>query len=341
MELFCLGLSHHTAAVSLRERFAVGAAEVPAFLPALLEEAGLGEAAVLSTCNRVEVYGAAADGAIAGAACSSVLARRAGTEADFYRHTGDDAVRHLLRVAAGLDSMVPGETEILGQVKAAYADAVRAGTAGPLLHRVFQHALGAAKAVHANTALSRGAVSVGSAAVALAVGVLGDLSACRALVLGAGEAGSLVMRSLTARGIGEIIVANRSPDRAARLASELGGRTVPFEGWREQLAEVGIVVASATAPGRLLRAAEMEPVMRARERRPLFLLDLAVPRDFDPAIGEIPGVRLFDVDALQAFAREGLASRAREMGRAEDIVAGRAAAIASRLNGRMPLPAAA
>ena len=321
MELFCLGLSHHTAAVSLRERFAVGEPELGRLLGVLRREAGLREAALLSTCNRVEVYGVAESFFNGANACAEVLTRHAGVEASLGRLSGGEVVRHLFRVASGLDSMVVGETEILGQVKAAYAASVAGGHAGPVLHRIFQQALRAAKQVHSSTGLSRGAVSVGSAAVALAGQALGDLGACRALVLGSGEAGTLVARNLRSRGIGGLFVSNRDPERASVLAEECGGVAVPFADWKTLLETVEIVVASASAPDRLLRSAELAPIMVGRAARPLFMLDLAVPRDFEPGIARIPGVCLHDVDALEALAREGRAQRARETARAEDLVA--------------------
>jgi glutamyl-tRNA reductase len=339
MDLFCLGLSHHTAAVSVRERFAVADAEVARFLAALRREAGLREAALLSTCNRVEVYGVADDAFQPANACGLVLARHAGMEADLYRLADGAAVRHLFRVAAGLDSMVVGETEILGQVKASYGAAVAGGHAGPVLHRVFQQALRAAKQVHSTTGVSRGAVSVGSAAVALAGQALGDLGACRALVLGSGEAGGIVARNLRSRGIGGLFVSNRDASRAAALAEECGGEAVAFADWQSLLETVEIIVASAAAPRRLLRAADLAPVMATRSARPLFMLDLAVPRDFEPGIARIPGVCLHDIDALEALAREGRELRARETARAEDLIASRANALAAGMSA--PFAAAA
>jgi glutamyl-tRNA reductase len=236
----------------------------------------------------------------------------------------DCAVRHLFRVAAGLDSMVLGETEILGQVKDAYAAAFGAGHTAGRLNHLFQHTFRVAKLVRTETALGRGAVSVGSAAARLASSVLGDLSACRALLLGAGEAGEGVARSLCARGLKELLIANRTAARAEALAAALGGQSVAFAHWRDHLATADIVIASAASSERLLSAGELAPVLAVREGRPLFLLDLAVPRDFDPGIRHLPGVVLHDVDALEAIAQEGESLRVAEVERAEAMVAAQA-----------------
>jgi glutamyl-tRNA reductase len=335
MQLFCLGLSHHTAAVSLRERFAVSESEMPAVLAALRDTAGLREAVLLSTCNRVEIYGACTDTAVTIPAAADFLRRRSGQGAPFYRLEGGHAVRHVFRVAAGLDSMVLGETEILGQVKDAYAAAFGAGhTAGDLNH-LFQQAFRVAKRVRTETSLGRGSVSVGSAAARLASSVLGDLSACRALLLGAGQAGEGVARSFCARGLRELLVANRTATRAEALAGALGGQPVGFAHWRDHLATADIVIASAAASERLLSAGELAPVLAVREGRPLFLLDLAVPRDFDPGIRHLPGVVLHDVDALEAIAEEGESRRAAEVGRAEALVTAEAGAFAAGREGVM------
>lgn len=338
MELFCLGLSHHTAAVSLRECFAVPEADAPALLADLRDRAGCAEAVLLSTCNRVEIYGAAAGAERAMSAAAELLRGRAGQDALFYRLTGPTAVRHLLRVAAGLDSMVLGETEILGQVKDAYAAAFGEGRTGASLNHLFQQTFRVAKRVRTETSIGRGAVSVGSAAARLAASVLGDLSACRALLLGAGEVGACVARSLGARGLKELLVCNRTAWRAEALAAALGGQPVAFAHWRDHLATADIVIASAAASARLLAAGELAPVLAVREGRPLFLLDLAVPRDFDPAIRHLPGVVLHDVDALEAIAREGESLRAAEVSRAEALVEAETAAFAA---GRTGAPAAA
>lgn len=321
MNVFCLGLSHHTAAVSLRECFAVTENESAAVMYDLRSAAGLGEIVLLSTCNRVEIYGAAADLSSAMDLASSFLQCRAGRTAEFARYEGPDAVRHLFRVAAGLDSMVLGETEILGQVKDAYAAAFGAGHTGPALNRLFQQAFRAAKQVRSESEIGRGTVSVGSAAARLAASALGDLGACRALLLGAGEAGEDVARSLHSRGLMELLVANRTSTRAEALAAGLGGRAVEFAHWRDHLSTADIVIACADAPSRLLRAAELAPFLAVREGRPLFLLDLAVPRDFDPAIRSLSGAALHDIDALEAVAREGESLRAAEVAKAEEIIA--------------------
>jgi glutamyl-tRNA reductase len=342
MQIFCLGLSHHTAAVSLRECFAVAETETDRFLTALRQEAGLREAVLLSTCNRVEVYGAAPGPAgEPREAVAALLRRRAGQDAPFYRLGEAEAVRHLFRVAAGLDSMVTGETEILGQVKDAYATAFGAGHTGGCLNHLFQQTFRAAKRVRTETAIGRGAVSVGSAAAGLAGSVLGDLASCRAVLLGAGEVGEGVARSLCARGLGEWLVSNRTATRAEALAAGLGGQAVAFDHWRDHLATADIVIASAASPVRLLRAGELVPVLAVREGRPLFLLDLAVPRDFDPAIRHLPGVVLHDIDALEAVAREGESLRAAEVAKAEALVASLVADFAGRAGGRPPLEAAA
>lgn len=341
MELFCLGLSHHTAAVSLRERFVVPEAAMTAFLGSLRSEAGMAECVLLSTCNRVEIYGAARDGILAAAACSMHLQQHAGIEADFYRLDGVDAARHLIRVAAGLDSMVVGETEILGQVKDAYALAWRTGVTGPVLNRLFQQAFRGAKQVRTETGITRGAVSVGSAACHLAARVLGPLSERRVLLLGAGEAGGVVARSLRARGVRDLAIVNRSPSRAADLAAELGGRMVEFAAWQSLLPEMDIVVACASSPSRLLHAKELAPVMAGRPERPLFVLDLAVPRDFDPEIRNLPGVDWHDVDSLQALAREGLEGRVRETHRGEELAAAHADGFMRRMVSGEALPVAA
>lgn len=338
MQLFCLGLSHHTAAVSLRERFAVPEAETAAVLDSLRDTAGLREAVLLSTCNRVEIYGAAENVASAMNAADDLLHGRAGEDAPFYRLEDAAAVRHLFRVAAGLDSMVLGETEILGQVKDAYAAAFGAGHTAGRLNHLFQQTFRVAKLVRTETSLGRGAISVGSAAARLAGSVLGDLSACRALLLGAGEAGESVARSLCTRGLRELLVCNRTASRAEALAGALGGQPVDFAHWRDHLATADIVIASAAASERLLSAGALAPVLAVREGRPLFLLDLAVPRDFDPGIRHLPGVVLHDVDALEAIAREGESLRAAEVQRAEAMVAAETEAFAA---GRLSLAAAA
>lgn len=320
MNIFCVGLNHRTAGVSLRERFAVEEGSLAEMLSGLRREAALGEAVVLSTCNRVEVYGLSGDAAAAARVCVDFLQRSAGIEAEFYRREQAEGARHLFRVVCGLDSMVVGETEILGQVKEAYATALASGTTGAALNRLFQQAFRVAKQIRTDTGIARGAVSVGSVAVELAEKIFGDLADCRVLLLGAGKAGARVARSLRSRGVRRMVLANRTFERAAELARELEGMALHFDRWQSALGDTDIVISSTAARGRLLSTEVLLPVMTSRGDRPLFLLDLAVPRDFDPALNELEGVFLHDMDSLQAMAQHGAEARGREVERCEALI---------------------
>ena len=336
MKLFCTGLSHHTAGVSLRERFAVDSASLTVLLEEMRLRASLAEAVLLSTCNRVEVYGIAPDPSSAAGTCAAFLQDTAGINADFYHHEHTESVRHLFRVACGLDSMVLGETEILGQVKDAYAAALDGGATGAALNRLFQSAFRVAKQVRTETGITRGAVSVGSVAVELAEKIFGDLSACRLLLLGAGEAGTRVARSLQSRGVGRLVFANRTFDRAAELAAELGGMALHFDHWRNSLEDVDIVIGATAARDRLLSVGELARLMSPRGDRPLFFVDLAVPRDFDPELNTLEGVYLHDMDSLQAIARRSMDAREEELARCEQFIAGEVAEFEAWLRERAP-----
>ena len=321
MKIFCLGLSHHGTEIGLRERFAVEERKLPATLEVLRSQAGLGEVVLVSTCNRVEVYGSANNLEVASRACVEILQKMAGAKAKFYQREEDEGARHLFRLVSGLDSMVVGETEILGQVKTAYATALDGGLTGPTLNRLFQQSFRVAKQVRTETGITRGAVSVGSVAVELAEKIFGDLKSCRVLLLGAGQAGGRVARSLRSRGVRGLILSNRTYQRAAELAEELGGMALHFNHWRNVLNDVDIVISSTAAHGRLLSAKELAYMREARKDRPLFLIDLAVPRDFDPALNHLEGVFLHDIDSLQAMAGQGLAERRREVVQCEQLIA--------------------
>lgn len=319
MNLFCVGLSHHNADVATRENFA-GHAETDC----VLRNSGCNEALLLSTCNRVEVYAAAED-FISTEQIARCLARTHTVELDgrvetFYRYEAADCVRHLFRVASGLDSMVVGETEILGQAKKAYEAARMAGAAGRYLHRLFQRAFRVAKLVRTHTEITRGAVSVGSVAVDLALKIFGDLRNCRVLVLGAGETSERTVRALVSRGVADLRVSNRSPERAEALAHAVNGRAVAFEQWREQCSEIDILITSTSSDVPLLSQEKLAPMLRERIDRPLFIIDIAVPRDVAPDVNALDGVYLYDIDALQSIAEQSLATRRAQVAAAEQII---------------------
>ena len=321
MNLFCIGLSHHTANVETRECFAGGAAAGSA-----LRQAGCDEALVLATCNRVEVYGASKNRVSTDEIARSLLQSdeviiHGHTEAlPFYRYEAERCVQHLFRVACGLDSMVVGETEILGQTKRAYQSARATGAVGPLLHRLFQRAFRVAKQVRTHTQITRGSVSVGSVAVDLAQKIFGELDNCSVLVLGAGETSERTARALVSRGVVDLRVSNRSNDRARELAQRVGGRDVNFDHWPQQCREIDILITSTSSEAPLLTQTNLGPMLVHRIDRPLFIIDIAVPRDVDPTVNEMEGVYLYDIDALRSVAEQSLALRRQQIASAEAII---------------------
>jgi glutamyl-tRNA reductase len=316
MRLVLVGTSHHHAPVELRERVALGH-DAAAELAKRLAATG-GEAVCLSTCNRTELYVAAPDVDAAERAAVAALAElEPDVEPALYRLRDHAAALHLFRVAGGLDSLVPGEGEILGQVRAAHD----AGTTGALLDRVFRQALHAGRKVRAQTAIGEAPASVSSAAGALAEQVFGDLDGCSILLVGAGKISEQAARSLLSRRATIAFVANRTLDHAADLAARFGAEPLPLERLEEQLAAADVVVSSTSAPGYVLDAATVERALRTRRGRQLLLIDLAVPRDLDPAIHDLDGCYLYDIDDLQAIVSETLVGRRGEAERAEAIVA--------------------
>jgi glutamyl-tRNA reductase len=303
--LSLVGLSHHVAPVELRER-------VTLELPAASELAcTLGDAVCLSTCNRTELYLSDGDDEQALAALERVAGRP--LEGVVYRLHDDAAALHLFRVAAGLDSLVPGEGEILGQVR----DAFEAVETGPLLDRVFRQALAVGKRVRSETAIGESPASVSSAAAALAAQVFGDLTGRRVLLVGAGRIGELAAANLVTRGAEIAFVANRSAAAARGLAHRFGGRALALDELAVALGEVDVVVSSTSAPATVVHASDVP----SRRRRPLFFIDIAVPRDLDPAIQQLEGCFLYDIDDLEAVVAETLAGRRAEAARAEQLVA--------------------
>jgi glutamyl-tRNA reductase len=316
MRVTLVGVSHHGAAVELRERVALRHEESKAVASQLAGAAG--EAVCLSTCNRTELYVAHDEGVAAEVAATSVLLEREPDLANaLYRLNDEAAALHLFRVAAGLDSLVPGEGEILGQVRAAF----EAGSTGPILDRLFRQALYAGKKARSQTAIGESPASVSAAAAALAQQVFGDLDGRRILLVGAGKVSEQAARNLLSRGAEIAVVANRTLDRATELAERFGSAALPLERIDDELSRADVVVSSTSSPDVVLRREQVERALRARRGRPLFLIDLAVPRDLDPAINDLDGCYLYDIDDLQAVVAESLGARRREAAAAERIVA--------------------
>jgi glutamyl-tRNA reductase len=324
-ELLVLGASHKTAPIALRERVALSDGRAGAFLQELVADAAVREAAAISTCNRTEIYLVASDPVEAETAALGMLARHAGIRPTelvevIYSHRNCDAARHLFRVAAGLESMIVGEGEVQGQVRRAHELSREHGTTGPLLHRVFAEALATGKRVRSETAISERRLSLSSVAVELARETLGELERRHVLVLGAGETSELTAQALAERGVRTIFVANRRRDRAVSLARRFGGASVSFDALPVELERADIVVASTGSPHTIVGREELDLVMAARAGRPLLLIDLAVPRDIDSDCAELDGVRLYDIDDLQAVVARNRSVRAAEALRAEAIV---------------------
>jgi glutamyl-tRNA reductase len=324
MRLVAVGVSHHTAPVEVRERLAVPPGHVAQVLDQLQSDDIGREAVLISTCNRVELYAIANDQVEASDVANWLLHNRGlrGRTADrhLYRYTEKEALQHLFRVASSLDSMVLGEPQILGQVKDAYRMAMASKAAGPVMHRVMDKALHVAKRVWTETGIGREAVSVGRAGVELARQVLGSLAGRSALLVGAGAHGKLVARSMLAYELDELVVANRTFDRAAQLADLLGATATHLDEIAHHLPRVDVVVTSTGAGRVLIDRAMMAAVVRERRYRPLVMIDLSVPRNIDPAVNDLEGVFRFDVDDLRGIADQGAKKRRAAAEMAESIV---------------------
>jgi glutamyl-tRNA reductase len=324
-ELLAIGTSHKTAPLALREKIAVLEGGAEALIAELTSHEDISEAVAISTCNRTELYLVVSDPVGAESDVLGLLARRASirpTElvGSVYSLRNCDAARHLYRVTSGLESMIVGETEVQGQVKRAYELALGARTAGPMTNKLFRAALATGKRVRTETAISAGRSSVASVAVDAARAAIGDLARRHVVIVGAGETAEGVAQALHDHGVTTMFVANRRRDRAIALAQRFGGTSGSFDALPAELERADIVIASTASPHTLLGAEEVAEVMRARHGRPLLLVDLAVPRDIDPQCGELTGVTLLDMDALQRSVAGHLSVRRAEARRAEGIV---------------------
>jgi glutamyl-tRNA reductase len=326
MNVVVLGLNHRSAGVEIRERFAVEEPVLKSALHRFRSVEGVHEAVILSTCNRVEFYAAGPGLASGFDGFEHFLVEHSGLPNDVleavYRYDFPHSAAHLFRVVCGLDSMVLGETEILGQVKKSYAAAIEAGMTSRVLNRLFQHSFRVAKQVRARTSINRGSISIGSVAADLAERICGELSRCEVLILGAGETAERAARSLVSRGTKSIRVANRSADRGLALAESLQASTVDFSEWRNELHKVDILVSCTASPEPLVRAADLRAVIKKRDVRPLFIIDLAVPRDVEASVNELENVFLYDIDSLEKIAQQSLEERERERTRCEEMIHG-------------------
>ena len=310
MAVNILGINHKTAPVALREKVAFTEDRMGAALLTLRQELGVAEALILSTCNRTEVYWS---GTASGSQLSQWLERHHGNDLDLaaslYVHQESRAVEHTFSVASGLDSMVLGEVQILGQLKDAYRIAQENGSTGPILNKLFQAAFSAAKRVRTETRIGANAVSLASATVSLARRVYADLSAHTVLLVGAGDMNALTARHFISAGIQRMVIANRTLEKAQSLAGELKVHAAPLTDLDEQLADADIVISCTASPEPLISKRAVEAAIRARRRRPIFMVDMAVPRDIDPEVAELEDVYLFSIDDLQQLVDENIQQR--------------------------------
>jgi glutamyl-tRNA reductase len=333
MKIFVAGLSYKTAPVELREKLAVHASRLHCHGCRLKIGANLSEVVLLSTCNRVEIYGVTPK--VNGNVHNIFQHLSASLDTDIspyiYIKEGSQAVHHLFSVAGGMDSMVIGETEITGQVKQAYQTAQQAKLTGRILNRVFQTALQTAKEIRTQTQIGRGATSVGSVAVELAERIFKNLAEKTVLIVGAGKMGEACVRHLAKRGASSVLVSNRSFERAQALAGEFGGRAIRFDDCFTAMAEADIVVTSTGSPHTILHREDIEKVMPTRRNRPLVLIDIAVPRNIATDVQQINNVYLYDVDDLEVIVRENVKHREQEATRCDSIIAERTEAVLAKV----------
>ncbi len=324
--LFIVGVNHRTAPVAVRERLSFAEDEIVGALGRLRASApAINEAALISTCNRVEVVGVSGDPARAIAETLNFFAADRSVEPGafggaVYSYVARDAARHLFRVGASLDSMVVGEPQILGQLKLAYAQAASARTVGMVLHRAFHKAFTVAKRVRKGTLIGHGAVSVSSAAVSLAGQIFDRLSDKTVMLMGAGKMAELTARQLKTLGIESLLITSRTFDRAVALARQLGGTAVPYDSYKPYLKMVDVLIGSVASSKPVLMAEEFEAVIRERRYRPMFLIDMGVPRNFDERLNAMQNVYLYDIDDLGAVVQRSIGDREREAEKAQQIV---------------------
>jgi glutamyl-tRNA reductase len=343
MHLFLLGVSHRTAPVEVRERLDFAARGLDHALAALASRPGARESVVVSTCNRAEVYVACEDPAatrteLVGFLCDYHALDSAAIDPHLYQKVDGAAAAHLFRVAAGLDSLVVGEPQILGQVKEAYAAATDQRTVGPVLNKVFPWSFTVGKRVRTETGLSEGAVSVSFAATALAKKIFGDLKGRTVLVVGAGEMGKLTAQHLQSQGVERMLITSRTLAHASALAQSIGGRALPWDELGSALDASDIVISATGATLPVFTRPQIDGIMRHRRNRPLFLIDIALPRDVDPAVGDLEAVFLYNIDDLQAIVQENLTRRAAEVVHADAIVADEVRKFEAWLTARVAIP---
>lgn len=325
MAIVTIGLSHKTAPIEVRERLAFPENKLQDSLEKLHQYSDISEEVILSTCNRVEIY-AKVDNyhrgihSIKEFICHYHGLSYDGFERYIYCFNTDPAVQHLFRVSASLDSMIIGESQILGQVKEAYAAAKELNHTGPFLNQLFEKAFSVAKQIRTETGIAKNAVSVSFAAVELAKKIFGELKDRTAMLLGAGEMSELAARHLLSNGIKSIMVANRTFQRAVELAQELGGEPVKFEEFPNELKRADIVISSTGAPHAIIRKEMVQSVIKARKNRPMFFIDIAVPRDIEPSVNDLANVYLYDIDDLQNVIQSNLKEREREALKAEELI---------------------
>ncbi|MEX2263300.1 MAG: glutamyl-tRNA reductase [Bryobacteraceae bacterium] len=321
MKLLVTGVSHKTAPVEVREGLAIPAAFIPAALDDLRAHAGVREAVILSTCNRVEITVSCEEAIQAHASIQRFLLKgRVLPPQALYSYEDRAAIQHLFRVASSLDSMIVGEPQILGQVKAAYALAREKGTVNGLLDGIFTRAFNVAKRVRSETGIGAMAVSISFAAVELARKIFGALSGKTVMIVGAGKMSELAARHLQRSGASDILVTNRTWERALQMARQFNGKPVDYLRFQEMLPEVDILISSSGAPHYILNKDEMQRVIHARRNKPMFLIDIAVPRNIDPQVNEVDNVFLYDIDDLQEVVNANLQERSKEATHAEEIV---------------------
>lgn len=346
MQLVLVGLSHHHAPIDVREKLSCPETKLQDALVTLASRPGVQEAVLLFTCNRTEIY--AVVGAADAETAFGVLRAHLSSfhnvpehlfSSYLYCKTHTDAALHLARVASGLDSLVLGEAQILGQVRTALRAAQSASTTGGTLTALFQQALTSGKRVQTETTLRQGTLSIGAAAVELATRIFGKLSGARALILGAGKMSELTTRDLVTSGVKFVMVANRTYEKAVELAGRLGGEAIQYEGFLDAMVSADIVISSTAAPHPILRRDMLTPILRKRRGKPLFLIDIAVPRDIEPGVADLENVFLYNIDDLQEVAAEGARGRAeRAQAQAEAIAEEEAAKFLARMRTRAVTP---